>query len=199
MRKMPLCVLGLGLLWGGPASAASSFPPHRGDSPWSFTVIEEPSSTFVVNDTDSSTIDIYLFRPQGPIVIDVRFRRYVGETDADGRLLNVGDLVSRGIVRDKVTITLPAFDVDAQTFPVFDCDGDTVDDQLLNEVDKLYLNDELLGDLKGNNQVWVSNSFTVPVAKLKFPSAPGQTAVNRFRVEVDTANKDVVLSSGAVD
>lgn len=186
------------LLAASPAWSAGSFPPHRGDSPWSFTVVAEPSSRFVVNDTDSGSIDVYLFRSQGPIAIDVPIRRYVGDTDGDGRLLNSGDLVSRGIVGATVKITLPAFDVDAQTFPVVDCDGDGIDDQLLNEVDKIFLNDEELGTLKGNNQIWLSQSFDVPVAKIKFPSAPGATAMNRFRIEVDTANRDVVLSSGAI-
>src|SRR5262249_51307185 len=119
-------------------------------------------------------------------------------TDAEGHLLNAADLVSRGIVAPTVNITLPAFDVDEHTFPVFDCDGDGIDDQLMNEVDKLYLNDELLGPLKGDNQIWVSQKFSVPLAHLKFPSAPGQPAMNRFRLDIDTANKDVVLSSGAV-
>lgn len=190
--------LSLAVLTAHRALAASSFPAHRGDSPWSFTVIEKPSSTFLVNDADSSTIDVYLFRPSGPIIIDVRIRRYVGATDSNGFLSNVDELKSRGIVGDNVRITLPAFDVDENTFPVYDCDGDGIDDQLMNEVDELYLNDEKIGRLKGNNNIWVSNSFTVPVSKLKFPSAPGQAALNRFRVEIDAANKDVVLSSGAV-
>lgn len=182
----------------GSAFAASSFPPHRGDSPWSFTVVTEPSDTFVVNDRDSGTIDVYLFRPQGPIVIDVRVRRYVGPTDGSGYLQNVDDLVRRGVVSANATIRLPAFDVDEGTFPVFDCDGDGTDDQLLNEVDEIYLNDEKLGTLKGNNQIWLAQTFTVPIGKIKFPSAPGAVAVNRLRVEIDVANKDVVLSSGAV-
>jgi hypothetical protein len=197
MRRAAMGLV-LVVLTAAPAGAAGTFPPHRGDSPWSFTVIAEPSSRFVVNDTDSGSIDVYLFRSQGPIVIDVPIRRYVGETDADGRLLNVTSLVSRGIVGPTVKITLPAFDVDAQTFPVVDCDGDGIDDQLLNEVDKVYLNDEELGTLKGNNAIWLSQSFDVPVSKIKFPAAPGATAVNRFKVEIDTANRDVVLSSGAI-
>jgi triacylglycerol esterase/lipase EstA (alpha/beta hydrolase family) len=199
-RILTIALLGvvLTLLWRGTVWAASSFPPHSGDSPWSFTVIEEPSSTFVVNDTDSSTIDTYLFRPEGPIVIDLPIRRYVGATDPNGFLLNVSDLVRRGIVGPTVNITLPAFDVDEHTFPVLDCDGDGIDDQLMPEVDKLYLNDDPLGTLKGDNNIWVSQSFSIPIAKLKFPSAPGDTAVNRFRVDIDTANENVTLSSGAV-
>jgi hypothetical protein len=197
MRR-PALALVAGLLSAAPVHGAGSFPAHRGDSPWSFTVIAEPSSRFVVNDTDSASIDVYLFGSQGPIVIDVPIRRYVGPTDANGKLLNADDLVRRGIVGKTVKVTLPAFDVDTQTFPVADCDGDDIDDQLLNEVDKLYLNDEELGTLKGNNELWLSQSFDVPVGKIKFPSAPGATAINRFRVEVDTANREVVLSSGAI-
>jgi hypothetical protein len=88
--------------------AAGSFPPHRGDSPWSFTIIGEPSDTFVVNDTDSPSIDRFLFRAQGPISIQVPIRRYVGPTDAAGHLLNVSDLVSRGIVSATATACRPS-------------------------------------------------------------------------------------------
>lgn len=178
--------------------AASSFPPHQGESPWSFVVIAEPSDTFVVNDRDSDTIDRYLFRSEGPIVIDVQVRRYVAPTDANGFLLNVSDLVARGVVAADAIIQLPAFDVDAQEAPVFDCDGDGIADQLRPEVDEVYLNDEKLGPLKGNHEIWLSQSFRVPIQKIKFPSQPGQTATNRIRVEIDVANRDVVLSSGAV-
>jgi len=81
--KWPL-TLGLLLSCGLSLQAASSFPAHRGTSPWSFTSIAEPSSRFVVNDTDSQTIDVYLLRSEGPIVIDVTTRRYIGPTDAHG-------------------------------------------------------------------------------------------------------------------
>jgi len=67
----------------GVVIAESSFPTHSGESPWSFTVIAEPSDTFVVNDTDSTTIDKDLQRKDGSIFIDVSIRRYVGKTDAD--------------------------------------------------------------------------------------------------------------------
>src|SRR3954469_1729916 len=85
----------------GAALAGGSFPAHRGDSPWSFTIVAEPSDTFVVNDTDSGTIDTFLFRSEGPIVIEVPIHRYVGRTDADGHLLDVEDLVKRGIVSER--------------------------------------------------------------------------------------------------
>jgi hypothetical protein len=186
------------MLMPGAVFAAGSSPPHRGGSPWSFTIIAEPSDTFVVNDTDSPSIDQFLFRSQGPISIDVPIRRYVGPTDASGHLLNASDLVARGIVSADASIRLPAFDVDQNTFPVFDCDGDGVDDQLLNEVDVISFNGEKLGKLEGDNNIWTQQSFTVPIEKLKFPSSPGASAINTISVDVDTANADVVLSSGAV-
>jgi hypothetical protein len=45
-------------------------------------------------------------------VIDVTMRRYIGPTDANGYLLNLSRLRSRGIVGDTAQITLPAYDVD---------------------------------------------------------------------------------------
>lgn len=191
-------LLGTVLSCAAASFAANSFPPHQGDSPWSFSVIAEPSDTFVVNDRESATIDRYLFRSEGPIVIDVRVRRYVAPTDANGFLQNVNDLIARGVVSQYATIQLPAFDVDETDAPLFDCDGDGIEDQLRPELDEVYLNDEKLGPLKGNNQIWLAQSFRVPIQKIKFPSAPGGTATNRIRIEIDVANRDVVLSSGAV-
>ncbi|NOT27475.1 MAG: hypothetical protein HOP16_15405 [Acidobacteria bacterium] len=193
-----LCTLGIALSGGHGVHAASSFPAHRGTSPWSFTSVAEPSSRFVVNDTDSSTIDVYLLRSQGPIVIDVKTRRYIGPTDAQGHLLNLPQLRARGIVGDTATITLPAYDVDETTPPNTDCDFDGTVDQLKPEIDDLYLNGEKIGTLTGGNNRWLQNAFSVPINKLKFPSAPGQTATNQFRLDIDVGNKDAVLSSGVV-
>jgi hypothetical protein len=180
------------------ALADNTFPAHIGGSPWSFADIDEPSDTFVVNDADSSTIDVYLFREQGPIVIDVPIRRYVAPTDADGHLANVAELISRGIVTANALIQLPAYDVDEGVTPVYDCDGDGILDALVGELDEVYLNKEKIGAMRGSNAVWFSNSFTVPIEKLKFPAQPGDTAVNSFVVEVDVGNRDIVLSSGAI-
>jgi triacylglycerol esterase/lipase EstA (alpha/beta hydrolase family) len=193
-----LCALGAACLGGATVDAASSFPAHRGTSPWSFTSVAEPSSRFIVNDTDSATIDVYLLRSQGPIVIDVKTRRYIGPTDAQGYLLNVAQLRARGIVGSHATITLPAYDVDETTPPNTDCDGDGTVDHLASEIDDLYLNGSKIGTLTGSNNRWLQNSFTVPIDKLKFPGQPGQTATNQFRLDIDVGNRDVILSSGAV-
>ena len=197
-RFVWLCALGIVLTGGHRVQAASSFPAHRGTSPWSFTSVAEPSSRFVVNDTDSSTIDVYLLRSQGPIVIDVKTRRYIGPTDAHGYLLNVSQLRARGIVGDTATITLPAYDVDETTPPNTDCDFDGTVDQLKSEIDDLYLNGEKIGTLTGGNNRWLQNAFSVPISRLKFPSAPGLTATNQFRLDIDVGNKNAVLSSGVV-
>src|SRR3954447_13012800 len=175
-------LLGAAMLVSPAVFAAGSFPPHQGSSPWSFTIIGEPSDTFVVNDTDSGTIDQFLFRSQGPITIRVPIRRYVGPVDGNGHLANAADLISRGIVSATATIRLPAFDVDQNTFPVFDCDGDGVDDQLFNEVDNISLNGEKLGKLEGDNGIWTQQTFEVPIDKLKFPASPGATALNTITV-----------------
>ena len=200
MRSRLRWLLAMSLpLWFAPTpQAASSFPAHRGASPWSFTSVAEPSSRFVVNDTDSATIDVYLLRSQGPIVIDVKTRRYIGPTDAQGYLLNIGELRARGIVGDTAVITLPAYDVDETTPPNTDCDGDGTVDMLTSEIDELFLNGEKIGTLTGSNNRWLQNSFRVPIGKLKFPSQPGLTATNQFRLDIDVGNRNAVLSSGAV-
>lgn len=183
------------------AYADASFPAHSGDSPWSFTVITEPSDTFVVNDTDSSTIDQVLFIKDGSIYIDVPIRRYVGETDASGYLLNASSLIANGIVSEKATILIPAFDIDDEPFinDFYDCDGDgVVDENFQPEIDKVFLNGKKIGVLKGESNTWNLNTFPLDITKIKFPTAPGETAINQFRIDIDTANADVVLSSGAV-
>jgi hypothetical protein len=192
------CATGLTVWCSQGLVAAPSHPSHQGASPWSFTSVAEPSSRFVVNDTDSATIDVYLLRSQGPIVIDITTRRYVGPTDVNGYLLNLAELRSRGIVGDAAYITLPAYDVDETTPPNTDCDFDGVVDVLASEIDELFLNDERIGTLTGSNNRWMQNSFSVPIGKLKFPSEPGESATNQFRLDIDVGNRDVVLSSGRV-
>ncbi len=196
LRWMGAAMLMLGCMPG--LHAASSFPAHRGNSPWSFTSVAEPSSRFVVNDSDSMTIDVYLLRSEGPIVIDVKTRRYIGPTDASGYLLNVAGLRARGIVSDTATIAVPAYDVDETTPPNADCDLDGTVDILKSEVDELFLNGEKIGTLTGSNNRWLQNSFSVPIGKLKFPSQPGHTATNQFRLDIDVGNRNVMLSSGRV-
>lgn len=178
--------------------SAATYPSHVGQSPWGFDSVEKPSDTWVVNDRDSNSIDKYMFRYQGSIIIDVPIRRYVWETDASGHLKNVSDLIARGLVSEKMKIILPAFDVDEGVFPVGDCDGDQIPDTLYDEVDEVYFNGEKIGKLEGQNNVWFQQVYTVDISTVKFPSSPGATATNRIEVKIDVDNQDVVLSSGAV-
>lgn len=185
------------LLAGSLAYAGGSFPAHQGSSPWDFTIFSEPSSTYVVNDTDGNN-DRFLFRSQGPIRLTISIRRYVGETNGDGKLLNISDLVTRGIIANNFVLRLPAFDVDEGVVPIFDCDGDDIDDTLLEEIDTVSFNDEIIDTLRGANGVWQAQSYELDIEKLKFPDAPGGVGTNIVEIEIDTGNKDVVLSSGAV-
>ena len=177
---------------------AADYPAHRGDSQWGFDAIAVPSDTYVVNDADGSTIDRYMFRHNGDIVINVPIRRYVGPTDGNGYLQNVDALIEKGVVGETVNIYMPAYDVDEGRYPVFDCDGDYVYDQLYDEVNEVYFNGEKLGKFRGQNQRWFQQTFTIPVSKLKFPSNKGGVGSNEVRVKIDVANSDVVLSSGQV-
>lgn len=174
------------------------YPKHRGESEWGFNFLATPSDTYVVNDADSNTIDRYMFRSQGEIVINIPIRRYVGPTDGNGYLQNIDTLIAQGVVSSNTKIYLPAFDVDEGIFPVFDCDYDGIYDQLYDEVNELYFNGEKLGKLRGKNRKWSHQRRVIPTGKLKFPSAPGGVAINEIRIKIDVANEDVVLSSGRV-
>lgn len=174
------------------------YPEHRGQSEWGFDFISAPSDTYIVNDADGNTIDRYMFRSNGEIVINVPNRRYVGPTDGNGYLQNIDTLIAQGVVSEKTKIYLPAYDVDEGVFPVLDCDYDGIYDQLYDEVNELYFNGENLGKLRGKNRKWSHQRRVVPTGKLKFPSSPGGVAINEVRVKIDVANEDVVLSSGKV-
>jgi hypothetical protein len=178
--------------------AGEDYPDHRGSSEWGFDVIAKPSDVYVVNDADGGTIDRYMFRQDGEIVINVPIRRYVGPTDGSGHLQNISTLVSQGVVSETFNIYMPAYDVDEGVFPVFDCDGDGVNDQLYDEVNEVYLNDEKIGKFRGANRRWFQQTYTIETSKLKFPSAPGGVATNEIRVKIDVDNETVVLSSGRV-
>lgn len=189
--------------------ATGNFPPRVGRAPASlsftaFTGSEtQPSDTFVVNDQDSNTIDRYLFRdgPEPQITIPINIRRYVGPTDGEGYLQDVEKLVEDGIVSREATVYMPIFDVDANTSPVFDCDGDGINDQLENEQDALFFNGESPEDkpyLTGQNNIWQLNQFTVDISQVKFPSEPGGIGQNEITIDIDVGNRDLVLSSGQV-
>lgn len=166
---------------------------HDEASPFPF---DEPRSTNVVNDSDGPNSNQYNSRSVG-IRINVPIRRWVGETSG-GYLTNPSRLVTEGVVSPTFKLRLPTYDVDGSTRPVFDCDGDSIDDQLNEEVDDVYWNGEKIGSFRGTSNTWTQFIQDLPISKLKFPAQPGDTANNLLEIRVDQKNKDVVLSSGAV-
>ncbi|WP_462158559.1 esterase/lipase family protein [Pseudoalteromonas sp. GB56] len=185
--------LSLGLLFCAThCVSAFNYPSHRGNSPIDFDEIKAPSDTFIVNDTDSPTLDKYTFRGNGEfdIGIPINVRRYIGDLVL---------LKHNGLISETAKIYIPAFDIDDSFNPTFDCDGDDIPETFEPEKNEVYFNGELIGILSGDNQLWQFNrSFEVPIELVKFPSAPGETGENHITIKVDVANKDIPLSGGGV-
>lgn|SRR5690554_5008237 len=173
------------------AAAGTGYPAHYGSSPFSFSDVSAPSGSTVVNDRDSGTVDRYLYRSGSgaEITIPLQVGRYVGDKEK---------LLANNLLSRQATILFPGYDIDSQTSPVSDCDGDGIPDQLRPEVNKVYFNGELIGEMVGDNGIWRMQRFTVDIDKVNFPSSPGAIASNELTVHIDTANADVPLSSGAV-
>lgn len=173
------------------AAAGTGYPAHYGSSPFSFSDVSAPSGSTVVNDRDSGTVDRYLYRSGSgaEITIPLQVGRYVGDKEK---------LLANNLLSRQATILFPGYDIDSQTSPVSDCDGDGIPDQLRPEVNKVYFNGELIGETVGDNGIWRMQRFTVDIDKVNFPSSPGAIASNELTVHIDTANADVPLSSGAV-
>lgn len=152
--------------------------------------VSAPSGSTVVNDRGSN-LDRYLYRSgSGPeIAIPLLLGRYIGDREK---------LLANGLLSREATILFPGYDIDSQTSPVIDCDGDGIPDQLRPEVNKVYFNGELIGSTMGNSDIWRMQRFTVDIDKVNFPDAPGALASNTLTIHIDTANADVPLSSGAV-
>lgn len=174
------------------ANSNNLYPPHIGDSPFDFTIIGNPSAEFQISDRNAGNLDYY--RPADSrdyqITVNLPISRYVGD---------VSKAVSDGVLSREASIIIPAFDVDSSSTPVFDCDGDDIDDTLFEEVNEVYFNGELIGTLKGENNIWKFNDrLTVPIEKVNFPSSPGAVANNTVQIAIDVKNKTALLSSGAV-
>lgn len=174
------------------AEVGTSYPKHRGDSPLSYDAIDIPGGDFNVTDYRPYTLDEYMYYDGYAYQIDVAIpnNRYVGD---------LAEAVANGALSENARIFIPAYDVDANTVPTGDCDWDGVPDTLYPEHNEVYLNGELLGVLDGDDGLWKFNSeFVVPIEKLRFPTHPGDTAINRVQVAIDVKNKNAVLSSGRV-
>lgn len=172
-------------------SPAIGYPAHHGNSPFLFSDMFSVTGDVVVNDKDSSALDSYLYRSgsEPEIKIPLNISRYIGDKDK---------LLKSGFLSKHATIIFPGYDVDSQTAPVDDCDGDGIPDQLRPEVNKVYFNGELIGEMKGDNNTWRMQRFSVDIDLVNFPLTPGSIARNELSIAVDTANESVPLSSGAI-
>lgn len=174
------------------AIADTNYPSHSGDSPISYDQIAVPNGEFVISDRQPGVLDQYMFRDSNAyqITVMIPIHRYIGVVDT---------AIAKGVVSETAKIYIPAYDIDASTYPEFDCDGDGVPESFQPEIDKVYLNGELIGELRGEDSLWKFNdSFEVPIEKLNFPSSPGEVAQNEISIAIDTGNKDAALSGGGV-
>jgi triacylglycerol esterase/lipase EstA (alpha/beta hydrolase family) len=159
---------------------------HSGASP--FDPARKSDHVFVKDEQSPGLDSGCTFRSGGPLEFDVDVTRFVGETNADGTLKDVGALVAEGVLSANATLSLPAFDVDLVAPP-----------DVQPERDRISFNGEPLGELSGSDGQWKLNSFTVPIEKVHFPSARGvngadpAAAANTVRVDIDTANSDEVF------
>lgn len=61
------------------------------------------------------------------------------------------------------------------------------------EIDRVFFNNEEIGTLEGENNLWQPNEFEIPIEKVRFPERATLTpspirAMNEIRVEIDTDN-----------
>ncbi|MBD3668370.1 MAG: hypothetical protein HUJ16_10440 [Kangiella sp.] len=171
---------------------AENYPSHVGSSPTSYEQIKTPSDTFIVADYGPDN-DKYTFRDdtkEYDLTFELKIKRYVGDREK---------LVQHGLMSSKAKIYIPTYDIDPTSTSV-DCDGDDIDDSLNPEVDEVYFNGKKIGVLSGGNQVWDlhENVFEVDIAELNLPEATGDVASNLVQIKIDTANRDVQLSSGVI-
>jgi len=169
---------------------SAEYPPHVGNSPFSFDKIKIPSNTFVVSDKDQDN-DVYLLRKDAKtfdLQFSLKIDRYVGD---------VTKLKENKLISDKFKISLPVFDVDG--YPILeDCDGDGEPDLLAQEIDEVYFNGEKIGVLSGSHELWAENTFELDISKLNLPTSPGEVSDNLVPIRIDAGNQFVKLSSGAI-
>ena len=162
---------------GTRAFAAAATGPRT--SP--FTPPKESDIVFVVDSAPGLDTGC-TFRSGGPLVFDIEITRWVGPVDASGHLLDPAALVAAGVLSANASVILPAFDVDVNGAPGFP-----------PEVDRISLNDKVLGTLTGDNNIWKLNQFTVDIADLRFPDrgafgSKPTAARNTIRIDIDTAS-----------
>jgi pimeloyl-ACP methyl ester carboxylesterase len=116
----------------------------------------------------------------------------VGETNSDGTLRFRQDLVNNGLISTKVTLRMPAFDVDLAGAP-----------GLPPEIDNILFNGVSIGQLSGSNNIWKLNEFTVPLELVRFAQKNSSGAPtpgnNVITIEIDQASGSDVNWCTAID
>lgn len=163
---------------GGRFEVRSNTHTHVGSSP--FSPPDEEDTLFVV-DSGSGLDTGCTYRGGGPLRINVRVKRVVGEVGGDGYLTDAAGMVSRGLLSPRAKIILPVFDIDVNGAPGYP-----------PEVDNISFNGHPLGSLTGDNNIWKLNSFEVPIEWVKFPaqssSGAPTPANNEIRIDIDQAS-----------
>lgn len=173
-----------------PLYMAQELPPStiaigdHGDDPSSFRYTSSQfkppkasDTTFVTNSgrwLDTSC----LYRSGGPLLIDVKVTRYIGNKRERQAL------IANKLLDPKVTLTLPAYDVDYAT-----------PSSSQPERDRVTINGHVVpGEfLNGANNIWKLNTFQIPVEWIKWPEArkkngAPEPAINRIRIDIDEHN-----------
>lgn len=187
--KYVLATLGLLASIHTYAATGKLYPEQRGVSTYLFDSFGTPNGSYSVSDYSPNNLDTYKswnFN-EYQIEVELPITRYIPDLQKS---------IDLGAVSKTVDIYIPAYDVDSENGVQLDCDRDGTPDELHEEVNKVYLNDNYIGTLKGKNNEWKLNKFAVPIESINLPKYVGDIAINKVSIQIDSANKDVLLSGG---
>jgi hypothetical protein len=170
------------------ASTRGMSANHVGLSP--FPTPTPTDSRFVV-DTGYAGLDTTCtYRSEGSLKFKLLVKRYVGEVNGDGTLVDPQKLKNNGVISEFATLRMPARDIDfdAATSPPYN-----------PERDRLLFNGVPIGNLEGDaylrglNERWILNEFKVPIELVHFGQkgtngnepTPGE---NEIEILIDQAN-----------
>jgi hypothetical protein len=144
---------------------------HRGEGPvWP----EQMNELQFIVDTGTMLDTSCRFRSEGQIEIAIPITRVVGEVNANGNLIQAQQLIESGLLSPTASLTIPNYDTD-----------------LPKEINEVWFNGIHLGHLMGEDGIWESNRFEIPIEHVKFPQrnldgTPPQPAINTVIIQIDT-------------
>jgi triacylglycerol lipase len=156
-----------------------------------FDAPPDEDDTVFVTDTGPGLDTDCTYREGGPITIRIPVKRYAGEVGFNETLRYADEMVSSGLISATAKLSIPAWDVDVD----YCC-------QIPPEIDKVYFNDQYIGNLSGTGGYWKLNEFNIPINKVKFPSigfGGSAIAYNTVRIDIDTASPGESKWCTAVD